>query len=285
MKAKKRIAVFVAALALASVVAVSSVAFTGCGADVTLTGSTSVQPLMEKLAEAFEEKTGIVVSVGGGGSSVGVSDAQSGTVDFGMASRDLKSDETGVTATKIAIDGVAIVVKEGVELESVTSEQLYNLFVNGTAIGSITKGAGREAGSGTRDAFDTLVKDSSGKSIDDNEAAYFGRKITTENGSTGAVITAVTADTATIGYISYGSLDENVLTAVPYQAYGEDSAVAISLETIKDGSYKLQRNFNLILPEGGVDALSEDAKAFYDYILSAEGQKIVSDEGYVSISD
>ena len=282
MKAKKRIAVFVAALALASVVAVSSVAFTGCGADVTLTGSTSVQPLMEKLAEAFEEKTGIVVSVGGGGSSVGVSDAQAGTVDFGMASRDLKDSETGVTATKIAIDGVAIVVKKGVELASVTSEQLYNLFVNGTAIGSITKGAGREAGSGTRDAFDTLITDAKGNSIDKNEATY--NDVVSENNSTGAVITAVEKDSATIGYISYGSLDEEKLTAVPYQAVGDKSAVAININTIKDGSYKLQRNFNLILPEGGEDALSEDAKAFYDYILSAEGQKIVSDEGYVSIA-
>ena len=282
MKAKKRIAVFVAALALASVVAVSSVAFTGCGADVTLTGSTSVQPLMEKLAEAFEEKTGIVVSVGGGGSSVGVSDAQAGTVDFGMASRDLKDSETGVTATKIAIDGVAIVVKKGVELASVTSEQLYNLFVNGTAIGSITKGAGREAGSGTRDAFDTIITDAKGNSIDKNEATY--NDVVSENNSTGAVITAVEKDSATIGYISYGSLDEEKLTAVPYQAVGDDSAVAININTIKDGSYKLQRNFNLILPEGGEDALSEDAKAFYDYILSAEGQKIVSDEGYVSIA-
>ncbi len=282
MKAKKRIAVFVAALALASVVAVSSVAFTGCGADVTLTGSTSVQPLMEKLAEAFEEKTGIVVSVGGGGSSVGVSDAQAGTVDFGMASRDLKDSETGVTATKIAIDGVAIVVKKGVELASVTSEQLYNLFVNGTAIGSITKGAGREAGSGTRDAFDTIITDAKGNSIDKNEATY--NDVVTENNSTGAVITAVEKDSATIGYISYGSLDEEKLTAVPYQAVGDESAVAININTIKDGSYKLQRNFNLILPEGGEDALSEDAKAFYDYILSAEGQKIVSDEGYVSIA-
>ena len=282
MKAKKRIAVFVAALALASVVAVSSVAFTGCGAEVTLTGSTSVQPLMEKLAEAFEEKTGIVVSVGGGGSSVGVSDAQAGTVDFGMASRDLKDSETGVTATKIAIDGVAIVVKKGVELASVTSEQLYNLFVNGTAIGSITKGAGREAGSGTRDAFDTIITDAKGNSIDKNEATY--NDVVSENNSTGAVITAVEKDSATIGYISYGSLDEEKLTAVPYQAAGDKSAVAININTIKDGSYKLQRNFNLILPEGGEDALSEDAKAFYDYILSAEGQKIVSDEGYVSIA-
>lgn len=282
MKAKKRIAVFVAALALASVVAVSSVAFTGCGADVTLTGSTSVQPLMEKLAEAFEEKTGIVVSVGGGGSSVGVSDAQAGTVDFGMASRDLKDSETGVTATRIAIDGVAIVVKKGVELASVTSEQLYNLFVNGTAIGSITKGAGREAGSGTRDAFDTIITDAKGNSIDKNEATY--NDVVSENSSTGAVITAVEKDNATIGYISYGSLDEEKLTAVPYQAVGDESAVAININTIKDGSYKLQRNFNLILPEGGEDALSEDAKAFYDYILSAEGQKIVSDEGYVSIA-
>lgn len=282
MKAKKRIAVFVAALALAAVVAVSSVAFTGCGADVTLTGSTSVQPLMEKLAEAFEEKTGIVVSVGGGGSSVGVSDAQAGTVDFGMASRDLKDSETGVTATRIAIDGVAIVVKKGVELASVTSEQLYNLFVNGTAIGSITKGAGREAGSGTRDAFDTIITDAKGNSIDKNDATY--NDVVSENSSTGAVITAVEKDNATIGYISYGSLDEEKLTAVPYQAVGDESAVAININTIKDGSYKLQRNFNLILPEGGEDALSEDAKAFYDYILSAEGQKIVSDEGYVSIA-
>lgn len=282
MKTKKRIALFIAALALTATVALSAFAFTGCGASVTITGSTSVQPLMEKLAEAFEEKTGIVVSVGGGGSSVGVSDAQAGTVDFGMASRDLKSDETGVKQKTIAIDGVAVVVKKGVELAEVTSEQLYNLFVNDTAIGTITEGAGREAGSGTRDAFDTIITDAEGNSIDDNEKNYSSN--VSQNNSTGAVISAVEKSDVTIGYISYGSLDPDKLTAVPYKAVGDETAVAISIDTIKDGTYKLQRNFNLILPEDGESALSEDAKEFYDFILSAEGQEIVSEEGYVSIA-
>lgn len=107
----------------------------GISGTVNISGSTSVQPLMLKLAAAYMQlNSGVTVKVEGGGSGVGVSDALSGAVDFGMASRDLKSSETGVVAQKLADDGIAVIVHKDCALTNVTLDQLYNLYINGTKI-------------------------------------------------------------------------------------------------------------------------------------------------------
>lgn len=150
------------AIALAAVTMGTLAAFASCGSDkttVTLSGSTSVQPLMEKLGAAFEEAHGdIEIVVNGGGSGVGVSDTQTDKNDFGMASRELKDSETGIKAEKIATDGIAIIVNTGCTLDNVTPDEVYGLYAEGTAIGTVNAAISRESGSGTRGAFDELVK-------------------------------------------------------------------------------------------------------------------------------
>lgn len=147
MKTKTRIFSIVI-VALALLVALTFV-FAGCGKTekVTLTGSTSVAPLMRKLAAAYEkENKNVRISVGEGGSSQGVKDTQEGKNDIGMASRDLKDTETGLDKVQIAYDGVAVIINNQASIEgnNVTNEQLYALYAHGTPIGSITLPVSRE---------------------------------------------------------------------------------------------------------------------------------------------
>lgn len=110
----------------------------GLTGTINISGSTSVQPLMLKLAASYMELNGGVnVKVEGGGSGVGISDAQSGVADFGMASRALKSSESGVVSQKIADDGIAVIVHKDCSLTNVTLDQLYRLYVDGTKIEAV----------------------------------------------------------------------------------------------------------------------------------------------------
>lgn len=111
----------------------------GLSGTINIDGSTSVQPLMLKLADAYMKvNAGVTIKVEGGGSSVGIADAQKGTVDFGMASRALKeSEKSSLTSKKIADDGIAVIVSKNCPLTGVTLEQLYNLYINGTKIEAV----------------------------------------------------------------------------------------------------------------------------------------------------
>ncbi len=110
----------------------------GLTGNIEISGSTSVQPVMNTLAAAYMQlNSGVHITVEGGGSGVGITDAQNGNVDFGMASRDLHDDETGIVAHKIADDGIAVVVSASCPLTNVTLDQLFNLYMNGTAIEAV----------------------------------------------------------------------------------------------------------------------------------------------------
>lgn len=282
MKSKKFMAVALAAITMGTMAA-----FASCGSDgdstgstggsgtaekVTLSfaGSTSVQPLIGALADAYMEKNkNVEIKIEGGGSSVGISNAQEGKGDFGMASKDVKED--GVTSVKIADDGIVVIVNKASELTNVTGEELYNLYTAGTAIGSATLPVAREEGSGTRDAFEDLVKSSSGKKLKDTETRY-GK--TESFNSTGAAMTKVATTKAALGYISLGSLNDTV-KALTFEGK------AATVDNIKSGEYTMSRPFELCYnTEKG---LSEAAQAFLDFILSEEGQAIVEDEGYITI--
>ena len=116
---------------------VSYVAYTGTVTTLTLTGSTSVQPLMRTLAAKYQELNAskdITINISGSGSGQGITDAQAGNNDLGMISRDLKASETGLTAYKMADDGIAIIVNAACPLTNVTMDQIYNLYANGTQI-------------------------------------------------------------------------------------------------------------------------------------------------------
>ena len=232
---------------------------------VTVTGSSSVSPLMKELAAAFEAKNkNIAISVTTSDSTTGITDTLGDKNDFGMASRNLKSNESGVKATKICDDGVVLIVNNDSDLDSVTGEQIYELYANGTPIGSITAAITREEGSGTRDAFDGLIKNANSESLAD--VTSFSSVVGIQN-STGYVMTEIASSSNKIGYISLGSLD-NTVKAVKF------NGVEASAENIKNGSYSLSRPFNVITKEG--KTLSAAAQQFLDFILSEEGQAIVA---------
>lgn len=243
--------------------------------ELYISGSSSVAPLMEKLASVYESFNPYVdITVQTSDSGTGVADAIAGKNDFGMASRALKDSEIeqGVTSKQIAIDGVALVVNPDADLDDVTSDQVYQLYANGTAIGAITNAISREDGSGTRDAFDSLIKSAAGDELGD--LLTFNACVTIQQ-STGGVkeVIATAGTTNTIGYISMGSIDDTVKTV-------KFEGVEATAENVKNGSYALSRPFNIVYKSE--EDLSEAAQLFIDFIMSEAGQRIAEAEGYIS---
>ncbi len=272
----KKIIKILASAATVAVIGASIGAFAGCSngangaaeAEINITGSTSVQPLMEALADAYESTHDWVsINVGGGGSGVGVTDAQSGKTDFGMASRKLKDDETGVEAQKIAMDGIALIVNKSCKVTNVTKAEVKALYEQGTAIQSAILGAiSREEGSGTRDAFHEIIG---------IKSLHKGQGFEGDS-STSAVVTKVKGNTAgnQIGYISMGSMTTDV-KALSFEG------VAATVENVSNGSYTLARPFNIVFKSW--DGMSEAAKDFINWIMGRDGQKIVTQEGYIAV--
>jgi phosphate transport system substrate-binding protein len=253
---------------------------TGLSGQLQLAGSTTVQPLAEKLAEAFMAKNpDLVIEIQGGGSSVGVTSAGEGTVDIGNASRDVKDSELekfpDLQVFTIAYDGIAVVTHPDTQLASLSVEQVRDIFA-----GEITnfKDVGgpdaaivvvsREEGSGTRAAFEELVMEY--KEGDENKQKPIFEKALLQQ-SNGQVRTTVATTPNSIGYLSFGFLDEST-TPVPID--GVEPTVA----NVKNGSYPIFRPLNM-LTKGEPNEL---AKAFLDFILSEEGQAIVA-EDYITI--
>ena len=279
----KKLAKIVAIAAACAALTGSVAAFSACGDsyDLTVSGSSSVTPLMQELAAKYEDETGIRIQIQQSDSGTGISDAQQGLNDFGMASRDVKDTEKGVTSVKIATDGVALIVNEAnTTVSNVTSAELYELYANGTAFQGISAGITREEGSGTRDAFGDLIKDSTGeKKLKDLKT--LAKCITTQN-STGNVMTAIQSDTKgnTIGYISMGSVAEAKTKKCKTVNF---AGVEPTSANVRRGVYKLPRSSNLVCnTETG---LSDVAKGFISWILSEEGQKIVVEKGYIELTD
>lgn len=290
MKTKKIVAGVAIALA-AALMFTGAMFFTACGDDnqeggsntakttITVSGSSSVSPLMQKLADVYNILTDgeVAVTIQTSDSGTGVSDAIAGTVDFGMASRAVKDEEVaqGVVGVQIATDGVALVVGKDCSVSDVAMEEVYALYADGTAIDNvITKGISRENGSGTRDAFDSLIKNADGDELGDVESMA---SVISESTSTSAVKTAVSGSSDTLGYISMGSVDDTV-KVLTYEG------VEATVENVQNNTYKLSRPFNIVVKGDSVDDLDEDAKAFYDFIVGDVGQAIVAYEGYVPLA-
>ena len=237
---------------------------------VSMSGSTSMEIVAKALAESF---TGlypdVTVDVQLGGSSTGIQNALEGVSDIGNVSRDLAEDETGLTPHEIALDGIGIAVNPENPVENLTLEQIAGIYTGEITNWSEVGGedleiyvVGREAGSGTRDAFESIV------GVED-VAAY-----DSEQTSTGSAKTTVATTPGAIGYVSFDSIDDTVKTVTV-------NDVAISLETIQDGSYVLQRPFLMVTKEGA--ELSEAVQAFLDYTLSDEGQAVCEQVGLVPV--
>ncbi len=243
-----------------------STALTGT---LTIAGSTSVQPFSEVLAEKFMAKNKEVkINVQGGGTAVGIEAAISGAAGIGSASRALNADEkTKLKDTTICLDGIAIVVHPSNTVKALKNEDIMNIYLgnikNWKEIGGsdapITV-VSREDGSGTREAFTTLVM--SKKDI---------LKTAIIQNSTGAVRTTVAGDKNSIGYISLADVNKDV------KALNVDGIEA-SVANVLNGTYKLQRPFLYVTKEAPTGL----AKAFIDFVLSSEGQQILVDNKAVS---
>mgnify|MGYP001001713525 CR=1 FL=1 len=246
----------------------------GVSGRITVNGSTSVQPLAEELAKAFKDKNpNATIDIQGGGSGVGIKSAADGVVDIGMSSRDLKPEEKSLKEFKIAVDGIAVIVNPANEIQGLSMEQIFKIYTGeitdwkevGGKEGRITV-VTREEGSGTRGAFIELTKVESKSEGDRTVASAITQ------GSTGAVITTVAGDPNAIGYASFGSVKENTdikLISVDGKACTEENIYA--------GEYKISRPF-LMLTQAEPTGL---AKAFLDFILSEEGQTVVSGHNYL----
>lgn len=247
---------------------------------VVTAGSTSVQPLSEELAAAFmDANDGISVEVQGGGSGQGVKAVQEKIADFGALSRNVK-DEEKASVTKeyvIAKDGVAVIVNTDSKVENLTIEQIKKIFTgeikNWKEVGGDDAAivvVSREEGSGTRGAFTEITgvtaKNEAGQEIDSTT------KDALVQGSTGAVMQTVATTPNTIGYISLGSLSDTV-KAVKVEN------VTPSEEAVLSGEYKISRPFLYVT--GG--ELSEAAQKYIDFVLGAEGQKIVKESGFIPV--
>ena len=247
---------------------------TACGSkeekSVSTDGSTSMQKVMLALGEAFmENNSGINFTYNGTGSGSGIKAVKDGTCDIGLSSRYLKDSEKaeGLKETILAIDGIAIIVHPGNAVADLTVEQISAIFTGEIANWSKVGGSdgeivliGREENSGTRDGFE---------SITDTESACKYRQELTSNG---AVLTAVAENPNAIGYVSLSSVKDTVKAI-------SVGGVAPSEESIKDGTYAVQRPFVLVTKEGA--QLSETAQTFFDYATSSEAREIISAAGVV----
>ncbi len=237
---------------------------------VSTNGSTSMEKVMSILIEAFEEQyPSVTVTYDATGSGSGITAATEGSADIGLASRDLKEDETGLTAYVVALDGIAVIVNPSNGVEDLSLEQIAGLF-NGTITNWSEVGGedmevaviGREAGSGTRDGFESVV------GVED--ACVYDQELT----STGAVITAVAQNQYAIGYasLSEAAEDDSVKMVTV-------DGVAASEETVKDGTYSIQRDFNMVVNDS--TTLSDAAQAFLDFCLSEDVADYISQAGAI----
>lgn len=238
-------------------------------------GSTSVEKVMNALIYKFQEDNfNVTVNYEMNGSGDGIQGVIDGKYEIGHSSRDLKEDETaeGLNGTAYAIDGIAVVVNKENGVTDLTQEQIQDIYTGKITNWSEVGGKDapitvvtRESGSGTRSAFGEIV------GVEDEELLATA----TECKDTGAVQTTVSQNANAIGYMSFSDLDEEMVTAVNYEG------VSISTNTLKDGSYKLQRSFLLVTKDGA--ELSGAAQAFIDFILSDEGQQLVTDNNLIPV--
>ena len=246
--------------------------FAGCGkttGSVTTDGSTSMEKVIGALGEAFQNDTGISFTYNPTGSGSGIKAVQEGRCDIGLSSRHLKAEEleAGLSGNILAYDGIAIIVNPENPVSDLSLEIIAKIYTGEITNWSEVGGndveivlIGREAGSGTRDGFESIT--------DTEDACKYRQELT----STGDVITTVSQNPGAIGYASVASVKDSV------KALKVDG-VAPTEETIKDGSYVVQRPFVLVTKSD--TKLSDAAQKFFDYITSADANEIISAAGVV----
>lgn len=273
---KKRMLKFVS-LAMAAMLTVG--ALSGCGAKggkemsgkISLAGSTSMEKVCEALMEGFMEKyPDITVTTEYTGSGAGLESLASGSIDIGNSSRAVKDEEKskGLVENIIALDGIAVITGTQNPVTDLTTEELTKIYTgeikNWKELGGNDEAIvviGRENGSGTRDAFEELLKV--------KDACQYAQELD----STGAVLAKVSSVNGAIGYVSLDVVDDSV-TAIRLEG------VEATEENILSGEYVLQRPF-VMATKGEVSAQNDLVKAWFDYIASDEGKEIVKGAGLI----
>lgn len=240
---------------------------------ITLSGSTSMEKLANALCESFMEKyPNVTATAEFTGSGAGIEAVIAGTVDIGDSSRNLKDEEkaNGAVENIVAIDGIAVVVDPANQVPGLTKDQLISIYKGEVTNWSEVGGAdapivviGREAGSGTRGAFEEILK------IED-ACAYAN-----ELDSTGAVMAKVATTPGAIGYVSLDVVDDSVI-ALPLDG------VEATAENIKAGNYFLSRPF-VMATKGEISEQSELVQAWFDYVLGEEGQAVAAQVGLITV--
>ena len=286
-------------LALILTLALSLAALTGCGSktetpadtntdssaqteapatlsgSVSTNGSTSMEKVIGALSEQFmADNSGVTVTYDPTGSGAGIEAASNGSADIGLASRALKDEEKagGLTETVVALDGIAVIVNADSKVADLTVEQIGKIFTGeitdwsevGGDAGTISC-IGREAGSGTRDGFESITgtKDSC--------------KLDQELTSTGGVIEAVAGNPNAIGYASLSAVEgKDTIKALTV------GGVACTEETVLDGSYAIQRPF--VFATRTDEALSDAAQAFFDFATSTAASDLIANAGAVPVA-
>ncbi len=240
---------------------------------ILLSGSTSMENLANALCEAFREKyPDVNATAEFTGSGAGIEAVLAGTVDIGNSSRNLKEEEKekGAVENIVAIDGIAVCVDPANTVDDLSREQLADIYTGKITNWSEVGGAdapivvvGREAGSGTRGAFEELLE------IED--ACVYANELD----STGAVIAKVASTPGAIGYASLDAIDDSVATV-------KLEGVEATVDNIKAGSYFLSRPF-VMATLGEISEQSELVQAWFDFVLGEEGQKIAADIGLIPV--
>ena len=263
----------VLALGLMAILALSALA--GCessGGTVSTDGSTSMEKVIGALKETFEnENKSISVTYNPTGSGAGITAVAEGSCDIGLSSRDLKEEELaqGLEGTVLAYDGIAVIVNPENAVADLNVETIGKIFTGEITNWSDVGGAdaeivliGREAGSGTRDGFESITGT--------KDSCKYRQELT----STGDVITTVAGNPAAVGYASLASLKDSVKALTV-------GGVAPSDGTIRDVSYPVQRNFVLVTRKG--ETLSPSAQKFFDYITSEKAAEVIKNAGAVPV--
>ena len=246
---------------------------TTTGGTVSTDGSTSMEKVIGALGESFmEANSGTTFTYNPTGSGSGIQAVSEGRCDIGLSSRALKDDEkaSGLKETALALDGIAIIVNPQNPVKDLSLEQIAKIYTGeitnwkdvGGEDAEIVR-IGREAGSGTRDGFESIT--------DTKDACQYRQELT----STGDVITTVSQNPNAIGYASLASIKDSVKALTV-------NGVAPTEATVKDGTYLVQRPFVLVTKEGVT--LSETAQKFFDFATSADAASIISAAGAVPVA-
>lgn len=239
--------------------------------NVSLNGSTSMDKFVNALKEAMsEEYPNLVLEPQFTGSGAGIEAVTNGTADIGNSSRTLSDEEKakGIVENIVAIDGIAVVTDKNNKVSNLTTDELKKIYTgeitNWKDLGGADQAIvviGREAGSGTRGAFEEIL------GIED--ACKYAQQLN----ETGAVMAKVSETAGAIGYVSLDKVDDSVRAL-------ELDGVKASKETIKDGSYTLQRPF-VMATKGEISKQSKEVQAVFDFINSEAGQKVIEQVGLV----